>query len=176
MAAVLGLDDHTVEDVCTRVEAGTCVPANFNADGQVVVSGDRAGVLEAMELAKESGAKRVVELNVSGAFHSPLMEPAAEGLRRHLEGLKFRDPEWPVVSNVTAEPVTDGQIARELLVRQLTSPVCWGASIHRMAQSGVDRFVELGPGKVLTMLNRRNARDASSSYAGAPDDFSSLGA
>jgi [acyl-carrier-protein] S-malonyltransferase len=174
MAAVLGLDDHTVEDVCTRVEAGTCVPANFNSDGQVVVSGDRAGVLEAMELAKEAGAKRVVELNVSGAFHSPLMEPAAEGLREHLEGLEFRDPAFPVVSNATAEPVSDGQIARELLVRQLTSPVCWSASIRRMTEGGVDRFVELGPGKVLTMLNRRNAREATSSYAGEPDDFAGL--
>ena len=174
MAAVLGLDDHSVEDVCTRVEAGVCVPANFNSDGQVVVSGDREGVLQAMELASEAGAKRVVELNVSGAFHSPLMEPAADGLREHLEGVEFHDPVFPVVANATAEPVAAGEIARELLVRQLTAPVCWSASIRRMSEAGVTRFVELGPGKVLTTLNRRNAREASSSYAGEPQDFEKL--
>ncbi len=174
MAALLGLDDGAVEDVCARVGSGVCVPANFNSEGQVVVSGDRTGVLEAMELAKESGAKRVVELNVSGAFHSPLMEPAADGLRTHLEGVDFRDPAYPVVANATAEPVADAETARELLVRQLTSPVRWSASVRRMAADGVDRFVELGPGKVLTMLNRRNARDASSSYLGEPDDFAAV--
>jgi [acyl-carrier-protein] S-malonyltransferase len=174
MAAVLGLEDHVVEDVCTRVDVGECVPANFNSDGQVVVSGDRDAVAQVMELAKEAGAKRVVELNVSGAFHSPLMEPAADGLRDHLEDVTFRDPAFPVVSNATAEPVNTGQIARELLVRQLTSPVCWGASIRGMVDDGVDRFVELGPGKVLTMLNRRNARGVTSSYAGTPEDFDGL--
>ena len=174
MAAILGLDDHSVEDVCTRVEAGICVPANFNSDGQVVVSGDLAGVEEAMELAKEAGARRVVELNVSGAFHSPLMEPAAEGLREHLESVDFRTPSYPVVSNATAEPVTDGEVARELLVKQLTSPVRWSASVRTMVDRGVDRFVELGAGKVLSTLNRRNAKGSASSYAGEPADFDAL--
>jgi len=174
MAAILGLDDHTVEDVCTRVEGGICVPANFNSAGQVVVSGDIAGVTEAMALAKEAGAKKVVELNVSGAFHSPLMEPAAEGLRTYLEGLDFHDPAYPVVSNATAEPVRSGEIARELLVKQLTSPVCWSASVATMIAGGVDHFLELGPGKVLSTLNRRNAKGLSSAYAGDPDDFHAL--
>ena len=174
MAAVLGLEDHVVEDLCTRVEAGICVPANFNAPGQVVVSGDVAGVEQAMELVREAGARKVVPLNVSGGFHSPLMEPAAEGLRSHLETVEFRDPTFPVVSNATAEAVTSGEIARELLVKQLTSPVCWGASIRTMVDAGADRFLELGPGKVLCGLNRRNARGVPCVALGAPEDFASL--
>ncbi|MDX1492443.1 MAG: ACP S-malonyltransferase [Longimicrobiales bacterium] len=173
MAAVLGLDDHSVEDVCTRVETGVCVPANFNSDGQVVISGDVAGVEEGMELATEAGAKKVVQLNVSGAFHSPLMEPAADGLRDHLEGLDFQDPSYPVYSNATAEPVRSGDIARELLVRQLTSPVRWASSVSRMVTHGADRFLELGPGKVLSALNRRNARGVPSSWLGEPSDIKS---
>lgn len=174
MAAILGLEDQAVEEVCTRVEHGVCVPANFNSAGQVVVSGDLAGVEQAMELAKEAGARRVVELNVSGAFHSPLMEPAAEGLRAHLEDVEFRNPRYPVVSNATAEAVADGEVARELLVKQLTSPVCWSASIQTMLGHGVDRFVELGAGKVLSTLNRRNAKGTTSTYAGEPADFDAL--
>ncbi len=171
MAAILGLDDHTVEDVCTRVEKGVCVPANFNASGQVVISGDVKAVEEGMELAREAGAKKVVPLNVSGAFHSPLMEPAAEGLRSYLEGVEFRDPEFPVFSNATAEPVHSGEIARDLLVRQLTSPVRWAASIARMVTGGADHFLELGPGKVLSALNRRNAKGVPSDPVGEPADL-----
>jgi [acyl-carrier-protein] S-malonyltransferase len=174
MAAVLGLDDAAVEAVCARVDSGVCVPANFNSEGQVVVSGDVAGVEQAMELARQAGAKRVVPLNVSGAFHSPLMEPAAEGLRDHLASIEFHDPAFPVISNATAEPVTSGARARELLVEQLTSPVRWSASVSRMVEGGADRFLELGPGKVLATLNRRNARDARTTYAGEPEDFSGL--
>lgn len=171
MAAVLGLDDHSVEDVCTRVERGVCVPANFNSRGQVVISGDVAAVDEAMELAKDAGARKAVLLNVSGAFHSPLMEPAAEGLRSHLESVPFTDPSFPVYSNATAEPVTSGEIARELLVKQLTSPVRWVSSVSRMVTNGADRFLELGPGKVLSSLNRRNAKGVPTTALGEPDDL-----
>lgn len=171
MAAILGLDDHTVEDVCTRVEKGICVPANFNAHGQIVISGDAAAVEEASALAKDAGAKRAITLNVSGAFHSPLMEPAAEGLREHLAGVEFRDPRFPVVSNATAEPISSGELARELLVKQLTSPVRWTGSIHTMVKAGVDRFLELGAGKVLCTLNKRNAKDAACASIGEPDDL-----
>lgn len=171
MAAVLGLDDHSVEDVCTRVEKGVCVPANFNAEGQVVISGDAAAVDEAMDLMTEAGAKKVVPLNVSGAFHSPLMEPAAEGLRDHLEDVTFRDPAFAVYSNATAEPVRSSAIARELLVKQLTSPVRWATSISRMVDDGADRFLEAGPGDVLSTLNRRNARGLESSPVGEPADL-----
>lgn len=175
MAAILGLDDHTVEDVCTRVESGVCVAANFNADGQVVISGDMDAVEEGMELAREAGARRVVELNVSGAFHSPLMEPAAEGLRAHLADVAFRDPDFPVFSNATAEPVRSGEIARELLVKQLTSPVRWAASISGMVTSGADRFLELGPGDVLSSLNRRNAKGVPCTSLGEPAEIEAWG-
>ena len=158
MAAVLGLDDGGVREACGRVTAGVCVPANFNAEGQVVISGDLQGVAEGMALAKEAGAKRTLELKVSGAFHSPLMEPAARGLREKLEGVRFADPSVPVVSNVTAEPVESGEEARRLLVEQLTSPVLWSTSVATMLREGVDRFAELGPGGVLCGLNKRNAR------------------
>jgi [acyl-carrier-protein] S-malonyltransferase len=174
MAAILGLDDHSVEDVCTRVEKGICVPANFNAKGQVVVSGDAAAVEEACGLAKDAGAKRAVMLNVSGAFHSPLMEPAAEGLREHLAGVEFRDPRFPVVSNATAQPVSSGELARDLLVKQLTSPVRWTGSIGTMVGAGVDRFLELGAGKVLCTLNRRNAKDATCASIGEPGDLAAV--
>jgi [acyl-carrier-protein] S-malonyltransferase len=173
MAAVLGLDDDVVVSVCERAsaEAGICVPANFNSPGQIVISGDMAGVECAMELASEEGARRVVQLSVSGAFHSPLMTPAEDGLRQHLEKTEFRDPTYPVVANVTAEPVTSADGARDLLIRQLTSPVRWSASVGRMVESGVDEFLELGPGSVLRGLNRRNAKGTSCCSLGEPQDL-----
>jgi [acyl-carrier-protein] S-malonyltransferase len=174
MAAVLGLEDDAITEVCARVDRGVCVPANFNAAGQVVVSGDVGGVEQLMDLAKDAGAKRVIRLNVSGAFHSPLMEPAADGLARHLAAVPFADPTIPVVSNVTAEPVTRGGDARDLLVRQLTAPVRWSTSIETMVRGGADRFVELGPGSVLAGLNKRNARGVPSISVGEPDDLAAL--
>jgi len=149
-------------------------PANPTSPGQVVISGDEAGVAEGMERAKEAGARKVVPLHVSGAFHSPLMESAETGLAGFLESVDFRDPEIPVVSNVTAAPVADGAQARDLLVRQLTSPVLWSRSIGRMVEAGVDRFVELGPGRVLCGLNRRNARSAECASIGTIADVESL--
>lgn len=175
MAAVLGLGDAEIEAVCSRVDVGTCQPANFNSEGQVVISGDVAGVEQGMALAKEAGAKRCMPLKVSGAFHSTLMEPAASALRERLEGVDFRDPAYPVVSNVTAAAVTSGSEARALLVQQVTSPVRWSASIAAMLAAGVDRFVEVGPGKVLSTLNRRNAQGVPGTWLGEPDDFASLG-
>ncbi len=171
MAAVLGMEDSALEDVCAQVDAGICVPANFNSSGQIVISGDVAGVEQAMGFATEAGARRVVALKVSGAFHSPLMEPAARGLREKLENVTFHDPEYPVVSNVSARPVTTGSEARDLLVEQLTSPVRWAASVAAMVAAGVDRFVELGPGSVLCGLNRRNAKGLSCSSVGEPADI-----
>ncbi len=174
MAAVLGLGDAEIEAVCARVDAGICQPANFNSDGQVVVSGDVAGVEQGMRLLKEAGAKKVIPLKVSGAFHSALMEPAAGPLRKRLEAIEFKNPAFPVISNVTARPVTTGAEGRELLVRQLTSPVRWSASVATMVGGGADRFLELGPGKVLATLNRRNAPEATSTPLGEPSDFAAL--
>ena len=155
MAALLGLEDAEVERICREASAegegeGEVVPANYNAPSQVVISGDVAAVERAMELAKAAGAKRVVALNVSGAFHSPLMAVAEQGLRAQLEGVTMRAPRFPVLSNVTAAPVTDAEEARRLLVRQLTSPVRWTASMRALVDAGVDRFLELGPGGVLS--------------------------
>jgi [acyl-carrier-protein] S-malonyltransferase len=174
MAAVLGLGDAEIEAVCARVDAGTCQPANFNSEGQVVISGDAAGVEQGMRLAKEAGSKKVIPLRVSGAFHSTLMEPAVEPLRRRLQAIEFRDPRFAVVSNVTARAVTTGAEARELLIRQLTAPVRWSATVAAMVAGGADRFLELGPGKVLTTLNKRNAPAAASTALGEPADFASL--
>ena len=174
MAAVLGLDDCAVEEVCRGVDPGVCQIGNFNSEGQVVISGDIDGVEQGMRLAKEAGAKRVIRLKVSGAFHSNLMESAASELRETLETIRFRDPAFPVVSNVTAEFVTTGTLARDLLVRQVTSPVRWSASIGTMLAVGVDQFLELGPGKVLKTLNRRNARGFETAALGEPDDFAAL--
>jgi [acyl-carrier-protein] S-malonyltransferase len=172
MAAILGLDDAAVEEVCAGVEAGLCVPANFNSAGQVVVSGDRVGVARAMERAENAGAKRVVALKVSGAFHSPLMEPAETGLEAKLREIPFSDPAFPVVANVTASPVTDGEEARRLLLHQLTSPVRWAASVRTMLEGGARRFAELGPGRVLCGLNRRNApRGMPCDSLGTPADL-----
>ena len=171
MAAILGLSDEEVEAVCTEVDAGTCVPANFNASGQVVVSGDIAGVEQGMERATDAGARRVVRLNVSGAFHSPLMEPAVDGLRDKLQSIEFQDPAYPVFSNVTARPVTSGSEARQLMVEQLTSAVRWSASVAAMVEAGADRFLELGPGSVLCGLNRRNAKGVPCRSIGDTEDL-----
>ena len=173
MAAVIGLDDSAVISVCERAqdEAGVCVPANFNAAGQVVISGDLAGVERAMDLAMERGAKRVVRLSVSGAFHSPLMTPALPEFEDWLASLSFRDPAFPVIANVTGEPVSTGDAARALLVRQLTTPVRWAASILHIADSGVDRFLEIGPGSVLRGLNRRIVRRIPCTSLGEPEDL-----
>ena len=174
MAAILGLSDDEVESVCEAVDAGVCVPANFNASGQVVISGDIDGVKQAMERAQAAGARRVVLLNVSGAFHSSLMAPAADGLRDKLESIDFQDPAYPVFSNVTARPVTSGSEARKLLVEQLTSPVRWSASVAAMVDAGTDRFLEIGPGSVLRGLNRRITKGVPCRSIGEPEHLESL--
>ena len=170
MAAILGLSDKVVADVCARVTTGTCVPANFNSRGQVVVSGDISGVDEGIMLAREAGAKRALKLKVSGAFHSPLMESAAKGLGDRLDSTEMRDPEFPVVSNVTADLVNSAEEAHGLLVQQLTSPVRWRDSITTMLEAGVRHFIELGPGGVLCGLNRKNAKGIPCHTVGEPND------
>jgi [acyl-carrier-protein] S-malonyltransferase len=171
MAALLGLGDEAVETVCRDAsgEGGVCVPANYNGPGQVVISGDEPAVLRAMELAREAGAKRALPLNVSGAFHSPLMSVAEAGLEEHLAGVTLSPVAFPVVSNVTASPVTDPEEARRLLVEQLTSPVRWTASMRTMLDGGVRRFIELGPGSVLAGLMKRIEREAEVISLGTAD-------
>ncbi len=173
MAAVLGLDDDAVAGACEAAE-GTVVPANFNAPGQVVISGDADAVGRAGERASEAGARRVVELDVSGAFHSPLMEVAREGLAEALREVEFRDPDFPVVANVDAEPVRDGDGARERLIRQLTSPVRWVDVMERMRDAGPARWLELGPGRVLAGLARRIDRSIGVKSLGSAGDLEEL--
>lgn len=157
MAAVLGLDDDVVEGVCREAssEDSVVVPANFNSPGQVVVSGDVAAVERVAPMLVSAGAKKVQPLAVSGAFHSPLMQVAQDGLRAQLETTGFSAPSFPVVSNVTAHPVTDADEARSLLVDQLTSPVRWTHSVRTMLQMGAERFLEVGTGKVLIGMLKR---------------------
>lgn len=160
MAAVMGLDGEAVAALCSELrEQGMVVAAaNLNADGQVVVSGSTEGVRRAGEAAKQRGARRVVPLDVSAAFHSPLMAPAVGRFAQEIEATPMTAPAFPVVSNVTAEAVREPEQARALLARQLTSPVRWTECVAAMLRLGATRFAELGPGKVLTGLNRRNAR------------------
>ncbi|MGI9183312.1 MAG: ACP S-malonyltransferase [Longimicrobiaceae bacterium] len=161
MAAVLGLDDEQVERVCREASGGggVVVPANYNAPGQIVVSGDVEALERAGQLLRAAGARRVLPLNVSGAFQSPLMQVAERGLAAQLGAVEMRAPAFPVVSNVTAAPVRDPEDARRLLVEQLTSPVRWVASVQTMVDAGITRFLEVGPGSVLTGLLRRIAPD-----------------
>lgn len=175
MAAVLGLSDDDVETVCRDSSAAdsVCVAANFNAPSQVVISGDTAAVGRAMERARQAGARRVVPLNVSGAFHSPLMVEAEEGLRAYLDQAGLSEPAFPVVSNVTASPVATAVEAQQLLVQQLTSPVRWATSMRHMVDEGVSRFVELGPGNVLTGLMRRIERGADVTALGTAEQLTS---
>lgn len=176
MAAVLGLEDDVLERVCAEASAAgeQCVPANYNSPGQIVISGDIPAVERAMALAREAGAKRALRLNVSGAFHSPLMQVAESGLAAQLASVTLVAPAFPVVSNVTAEPVGDVATASHLLVRQLTSPVRWTASMRTMLSAGVSRFVELGPGNVLAGLLKRIDRSAAALSVGAPADLDAL--
>lgn len=163
MAAILGTTTTPIEEICQRAskEAGLVVPANFNTDEQVVISGEIAGVERAMELAKEAGAKRAIKLPVSGAFHSPLMEPAVVGLTDAIATSAFMDPLYPVYSNVTAGASTTAVDAKDLLLRQLTSPVRWSAEIRNIAATFPDAlYVEMGPGNVLSGLMGRLVKGA----------------
>ncbi len=156
MAGVLGLEDGIVEAICAQVrEEEMVVAANHNCPGQVVISGTLRGVEQAAELARQRGAKRVVSLSVSGAFHSPLMEPAADQLEEELNCTPIAPCKMPVISNVTAEPVTEPDQIRTLLARQLRAPVRWSQSMRRLLDDDHSRFVEVAPGRVLSGLMKR---------------------
>ncbi len=156
MAAVVGLEPDAVENVCAEASsAGIVQQANLNAPGQIVISGSVGGVHKAMELARVRGAKLVKELVVSGAFHSPLMESAREGLKSALDRATFRDAKIPVYANVTARPASRAAEIKELLYRQVTSPVRWEESVQNMVRDGAGVFYEVGPGKVLQGLVKR---------------------
>ena len=156
MAAIIALPSETIEKVCDEVE-GVVVAANYNCDGQVVISGETSAVEEACSRLKGAGAKRALVLPVGGAFHSPLMQPAAEELAAGIESVTFREPVCPIYQNVTALPVIDPARIKANLLAQLTSPVRWTQTIKNMIADGADRFIESGPGKVLQGLVAKTA-------------------
>jgi [acyl-carrier-protein] S-malonyltransferase len=156
MAAVLGLERPQVEELCQRAAQGEVLtPANFNSPGQIVISGNMKAIERGIAVAQEMGAKKAVLLQVSAPFHSPLMEPAGQRLGAELATIEINEPKTPVVTNVEAEPNTSKERVRDLLVRQVSSPVRWEDSMNRMIVLGVERFVEIGPGRVLLGLLRR---------------------
>jgi [acyl-carrier-protein] S-malonyltransferase len=163
MAAIVAMPADRLDEVCKEAsEHGVVIPANYNSKMQVAISGDVDAVKRAVELAKEAGAKRAVMLQVGGAFHSPLMEPARDGLAEYLQNIEIRTPSKPVIANVTAEPVTDPEEIRRLLVEQVTSPVKWAQTMNWLKENGVDTIFEIGPGAVLTGLAKRDMRPAKS--------------
>lgn len=157
MAAVLGLDRSGVHEACVEAAAdgGVVTPANLNAPGQIVIAGDAAAVTRAGAIAKARGAKRVIPLAVSAPFHCSLMKPAEERLARDLRAIDARDPAFPVVANVDAEPKRDAVSAIDALIRQVSAPVRWEDVVRRLVADGVRTFVELGPGTVLAGLIRK---------------------
>ncbi|MFB3813576.1 MAG: ACP S-malonyltransferase [Terriglobales bacterium] len=156
MAAILGLGLDVVQQVCDEAAQGEVVqPANINSPDQIVISGTKAAVERAAELAKKRGAKRAIMLAVSAPFHCALMQPAQDRLAADVRALTFRDPEFPVIKNIDALPVTTGEGARDALIRQVTGAVRWERSMRTLIESGVDMFVEVGPGKVLSGLMRQ---------------------
>ena len=161
MAAVLRLDDAKVEEICAEISASgeTVVPANYNCPGQLVISGTIPGIDIACEKMKEAGAKRALVLQVGGAFHSPLMEPAREQLAAAILATEFKTPICPIYQNVTAKPSTDVEEIKANLVAQLTAPVRWTQSVEQMVADGATEFIECGPGKVLQGLVSKIAAD-----------------
>ena len=154
MAAIVGLPDEQVEEICSSCE-GIVIPANYNCGGQVVISGEKTAVEQACEKAKAEGAKRALPLAVSGAFHSPLMEPARVELGKAIEETRIVEPICPIYQNVSAQAVTDPQTIKKNLLAQLTSPVRWTQSVRNMLADGADYFMEIGPGTVLQGLVKR---------------------
>ncbi|MCQ2347463.1 MAG: ACP S-malonyltransferase [Paludibacteraceae bacterium] len=155
MAAILGLQDDRVDELCQTVSGEVVVAANFNCPGQVVISGTIQGVEKACEVLKANGAKRAIRLQVGGAFHSPLMQPAAEQLSKAILATKFSEPNCPIYQNVNAYPQTDPEAIRQNLLMQLTAPVRWTQTIKNMVIDGATEFYEYGPGDVLKGLIRK---------------------
>lgn len=154
MAAILGLEDSKVEEICAGIE-GIVVPANYNCPGQLVISGETTSVEKACEALKAAGAKRALILPVNGAFHSPLMMPAQERLAAAIENTKFRNATIPVYQNITTTAVSDPEEIKKNLIAQLTGPVKWTQSVQNMIKDGADNFVEVGPGKTLQGLIKK---------------------
>lgn len=164
MAAILGLDNEVVEEVCAGIDE-VVVPANYNSPGQIVISGSLTGIDAAIAALSEKGARRALKLPVGGAFHSPLMEPAKEELREAIEATTFSTPVCPVYQNVNAAPSTDPDEIRKNLVSQLVSPVKWTQTVQRMIADGAGTFTEVGPGNVLQGLIKKTDRSVTTESA-----------
>lgn len=164
MAAVLGLDDKVVEDICDSID-GIVVAANYNCPGQLVISGETSAVQQACDALKAAGAKRALMLPVGGAFHSPMMEPAREELAKAIENTAFKNPVCPVYQNVPATAVTDANEIKANLITQLTAPVRWTQSVQNMVADGATEFIEVGPGNVLQGLVKKINKDVETSQA-----------
>ena len=152
MAAIIGLDESLLSEICQKTDT---VLANINCPGQIVISGAADNIAKAVEMATAAGAKRAIELQVSGAFHSPLMKPAVDGLIKYLEETEFKDPAIPVIGNMTGEPLSTVAEVKTELRNQLTNPIQWQRTVEYIYGQGVPTFIEIGPGKVLTGLIRR---------------------
>ena len=157
MAAIIGLDEPLIAEVCKKTDT---VMANINSPGQIVISGGADDIAKAMEMATAAGAKRAIELQVSGAFHSPLMKPAVDGLTKYLDETEFKDPTIPVIANTIGEPLTTADAVKTELRNQLTNPVQWQRTIEYIYGQGVPTFIEIGPGQVLTGLIKRINKEA----------------
>ena len=160
MAAVLGLDDARVEEICKEFTTEVVVPANYNCPGQLVISGSIEGINQACVRMKEAGAKRALVLQVGGAFHSPLMEPAKEELQDAIASTHFYNPTCPVYQNVDAHPYIDPNIIKQNLINQLTAPVRWTQTVQKMVENGATHFTEIGPGSVLQGLVKKIHKEA----------------
>jgi [acyl-carrier-protein] S-malonyltransferase len=171
MAAIIGLDEPVLVEICQQTDI--CI-ANYNCPGQLVISGATDKIEKAMELATERGASRVVPLEVSGAFHSPLMQSAVDGMAEILPTVSFRDPIVPIVANVTAQPLTTGEAVRTELLDQLRNSVRWQRSIEYMLGQGVTSVIEIGPGRVLTGLMRRIDRNVETANIGDAEAIRAL--
>ncbi len=157
MAAILGLDEQTITDICQNIhsDGAIVVPANFNSPGQIVISGSEKGIDRAIEMLKDMGARRALKLNVGGAFHSPLMEPARVELEEAIRQTTFSTPICPVYQNVNARAVSNPEDIQLNLIKQLTAPVRWTHSVQQMITDGADEFIEIGPGNVLQGLIKK---------------------
>ena len=172
MVAVIGLEEPLLADVCNKTD--TCI-ANVNCPGQLVISGTMLNLAKAAELAQARGASRLIPLEVSGAFHSSLMQTAREGLSEIIGRLNFQRPSIPVIANVTALPLTTAEEVKTELVKQLTSGVQWQRSVEYMINAGASAFIEIGPGKVLSGLIKRINRDAGTQNFGSVESIKNLG-
>lgn len=163
MAAVLGLEDAVIENILSEITDEVVVPANYNSPGQLVISGSINGINIACEKLKAAGAKRALVLQVGGAFHSPLMEPAKEELKAAIESTTFNNPTCPVYQNVDAHPYIDPAMIKQNLINQLTSPVRWTQTVQKMVENGATDFTEVGPGSVLQGLIKKVAKEVTTS-------------